>query len=264
MLCKPLGVRPINQAGSMNTDQSLYTGLLALFLAGLLLGSGLAMAQVERDEDDLPLLDLDTPLRLDFSGSWEKDFARSDTWEDELNRQLRIRQEQAAMQQAGIRSPASPRVSLGNLNLNGRSGSRANIVELAQLAEYISRQTTMEITQDRDQIRIERQGEAPLICSVDWGPMSTFSSAHGTEICGWDDQQLVFQITLPGDLSIQHRFTVAADGNQLRMVTSVSSRGSAPFNLIQAFNRFDAPDDLNCTVTVTRGRVCSQRTPLDQ
>lgn len=221
------------------------------------------LAQVERNEEDLPLLDLDRPLRLDFSGSWEKDFARSDTWEDELNRQLRIRQEQAAQQRAGVNTGVSPRVSLGNMNLSSRGSRRANIVELAQLAEYISRQNTMEITQDREHIRIERQGEAPLICSLDWGPMSTFSSAHGTEICGWDDQQLVFQISLPGNLLIEHRFTVAAEGNQLRMVTSVSSNGSTPFNLIQAFTRFDAADDLNCTITVSRGRVCSQVTPLD-
>ncbi|PCI75063.1 MAG: hypothetical protein COB20_13825, partial [SAR86 cluster bacterium] len=37
-------------------------------------------------QDSLPQLDLDLPLRLDFSGSWEKDFRRSDNWEDELSR----------------------------------------------------------------------------------------------------------------------------------------------------------------------------------
>ncbi len=33
-------------------------------------------------QDSLPQLDLDLPLRLDFSGSCEKDFRRSDNWED--------------------------------------------------------------------------------------------------------------------------------------------------------------------------------------
>jgi len=28
--------------------------------------------------EDLPVLNLDNPLRMDFSGSWEKDFRRSD------------------------------------------------------------------------------------------------------------------------------------------------------------------------------------------
>ena len=44
----------------------------------------LTLATVAWGQNDLPVLDLDRPLRLDFSGSWEKDFARSDKWEDEL------------------------------------------------------------------------------------------------------------------------------------------------------------------------------------
>ena len=229
----------------------------------LLLSGSLYAAQPPDVDAALPLLDLNAPMRLNFAGSWEKDFARSDRWQDELNRQLQLRQQQAAQQRAGISSSPAPRVAVGNLRLNtGRRGS--NLLQLAQLAEYINRQSTMEITQDRDAIRIERRGEAPLVCSLESGPMSTFSSPHGTEICGWEQQQLVFQITLPEELVIQHRFTVAADGNALRMVTSISSKGSAPFNLIQAFTRFEAgADNLNCVVTVSRGRVCSQRTPLE-
>jgi hypothetical protein len=49
-------------------------------------------------EEKLTILDLDKPLRLDFSGSWEKDFRRSDNWRDELNRTMRIRQEAAQRQ----------------------------------------------------------------------------------------------------------------------------------------------------------------------
>ena len=46
-------------------------------------------------------------------------------------------------------------------------------------------------------------------------------------------------------------------------MTSISHKGSAPFNLIQAFNRYDAgADNLNCVLTVTRGRMCSQLSPL--
>ncbi len=247
---------------SMNFQHTLMR--IRLGLVALLLVSQQLAAQAPRSEDELPLLDLDTPLRLNFAGSWEKDFARSDKWEDELNRVLQMRQEQAALQRAGVSGGTGPRVSLGNLNLGGSNRRAANLFELAQLAEYINRPSTMEITQDRNEIRIERRGEAPLVCSLEMGPMSTFSSAHGNEICGWDLQQLVFQITLPEDLVIQHRFSVASDGDELRMVTSVSSKGSTPFNLISAFNRFDAgPDNLNCVLTVSRGRVCSQITPLD-
>ncbi len=223
-----------------------------------------ANGQQDRDENDLPVLDFDRPLRLNFSGNWEKDFARSDQWEDELNRQLTLRQEQAALQQAGIRSGTGPSVSLGNLNVGRRSSRGASLIQMAQLAEYVNRQNTMRIIQDRDQVRIERDGEAPLICGIEDGAQNTFQSAHGDEICGWENQQLIFVISLPGNVVIQHRFSVDSNRESLRMVTSINSNGGTPFNLIQAFNRYDAPaDELNCIVTVSRGRVCSQVTPLE-
>ncbi len=234
-----------------------------LFSTIALLAS-LSSISVAQDTGDLPVLDLNKPLRLNFSGSWEKDFARSDKWEDELNRMMRIRQQQATQQRSGV-SPANrgPAVSIGNINVNRSRGRGASIVDLARLAEYISRQTTLQIIQDRNAVRIERKGEAPLICGLEDGPLETFSSAHGAEICGWDRQQLVFQITLPDDLVIRHRFSVSSDNAVLRMVTSISSKGSAPFNLIQAFNRYDAPaDQFNCVQTISRGRVCSQASNL--
>lgn len=236
--------------------------LLLLLLQGL---AAQTHAQQERDPDALPLLDLDRPMRLDFSGDWEKDFNRSDRWEDELSRMLQIRQERAASQRAGTTVRNLPRASLGNLNLNSLVPRGTNIVDLARLAEYVSRQTTMHIEQDRNEVRIERRGEAPLICTIEDGLNETFRSEHGNEFCGWDGQQLVFIISLPDELEISHRFDVAATRDELRMVTSISHKGSVPFNLIQAFNRYDAgTDNLNCVLTVTRGRVCSQTTPLDQ
>ena len=122
-------------------------------------------------QDSLPQLDLDLPLRLDFSGSWEKDFRRSDNWEDELTRTLRIRQESAIRQQSSpgsSRSRSTPPISIGNLNLPRSRGRGANIVDLARLAEYISRQSVLDIMQTRDEIRIERRGEAALICGVEY------------------------------------------------------------------------------------------------
>lgn len=214
---------------------------------------------------DLPVLDLNRPIRLDFSGSWEKDFRRSDNWEDELGRTLRVRQEAAARQRAGGAASLSsslPPISIGNLNLPRARGRGANIVDLARLAEYISRQSTMEITQTRDEIRIERRGEAALVCGLDYEVEETFANQHGVEVCGWDGQQLVFQIMLPGDLVIWHRFSVSADQQLLNLITGISSRGGESFDLIQAFNRYDAPsDEFDCAQTLSRGRVCSQAEP---
>ena len=231
-------------------------------IAGLL-GLSLWASGVVRAQDDLPLLDLNNPVRLNFSGSWEKDFARSDKWEEELTRMMGLRQERAVRQRSGIGTFSGPSVSLGNINLNSRRG-RANIVDLARLAEYISRQSTMDIIQDRNEVRIERRGEAPLICSTATGLTETFTGPHGSESCGWDRQQLLFEISLPENLFITHRFSVSADGTQLQMLTSVQSGGNIPFNLRQTFSRYDAPpDQFNCIQTISRGRVCSQRTPLE-
>ena len=143
-------------------------------------------------QDSLPQLDLDLPLRLDFSGSWEKDFRRSDNWEDELTRTLRIRQESAIRQQSSpgsSRSRSTPPISIGNLNLPRSRGRGANIVDLARLAEYISRQSVLDIVQTRDEIRIERRGEAALICGVEYERQQTFSSEHGVEVCAWDGHE---------------------------------------------------------------------------
>lgn len=213
-------------------------------------------------QDSLPQLDLNLPLRLDFSGAWEKDFRRSDNWEDELTRTLRIRQESAARQQSSPGSSSSrsaPPISIGNVNLPRSRGRGANIIDLARLAEYISRHSTMDITQTRDEIRIERSGEAALICGVEYELQQTFANEHGVEVCGWDGQQLVFQIMLPDDLIIMHRFTVSSNQLVLNLLTSVYSKGGEPFNLIQAFNKYEAPrDEFNCIQTLSRGQVCNQ------
>lgn len=217
-----------------------------------------AQIDARPDAEALPKLNLELPLRPIFAGSWERDFLRSDSWDTELERVLLIRQE--AMER--MRRQSSTDFALGQapsgLGDGGRRGG-ANVIDLAQLAEYISRQTTLTITQTRSEVRIEREGDASLICGVEDGAMPGFSSAHGSEICGWDRNQLVFQMRLPDDLLIMHRFSVSSDGQLLSMVISVSSRGGEPFNLRQSFNRYSAPaDEFDCELTISRGRVCNQ------
>lgn len=258
-LCQAQTLAPaINSASSQTSSQRVFEISPQ--------SSAESFAEIDEQEplDDLPVLDLDTPIRMNFSGNWEKDFARSDNWEEELSRRMNIRQENAAAQRAGVGLSGGPSVSLGNVNLNSPRRREANLFVLARLAEYINRNSTMEIFQNRQEIRIERRGEAPLVCGMETATTQTFSSQHGAEICGWDRQQLVFEIALPDGLYIIHRFSVASDSQTLRMITSISSNGSVPFNLVQSYNKYQAsPDEYNCIQTVTRGRVCSQRTPLN-
>ncbi|PCI75793.1 MAG: hypothetical protein COB20_12045, partial [SAR86 cluster bacterium] len=171
-------------------------------------------------------------------------------------------QESVARQQSSpgsSRIRSAPPISVGNVNLPRSRGRGANIVDLARLAEYISRQSTLDIVQTRDEIRIERNGEAALICGVEYELKQTFANEHGVEVCGWDGQQLVFQIMLPDDLIIMHRFTVSSNQLVLNLLTSIYSKGGEPFNLIQAFNKYETPrDEFNCIQTLSRGQVCNQ------
>ncbi|MDC3339798.1 hypothetical protein OAV89_00160 [bacterium] len=212
-------------------------------------------------EEKLTVLDLNKPLRLDFSGSWEKDFRRSDNWRDELNRKMRMRQEAAQRQtsQSPRRNVVQPPISVGSINLPRSSGSTASVVELARLAEYVSRQTTLNITQTLDEIRITRRNDSTLVCGLGYEVIQTFANEFGVEACGWDQQQLVFQTTLPGELSIVHRFNVSSNRKELNLIITINSRNRESFSLVQAFTRYDAPaPDIQCDQTLSRGRVCSR------
>ena len=220
---------------SFVTGPLLFITHALLFLLVTLVWSASLLAA------DLPVLDLDKPIRPNFSGSWEKDFRRSDDWETELNRTIQQIQREAEL----LSRQSSGGRSSGNLR-SGRRG-RSNVVDLARLAEFISRQSTITITQNNNEVRIEREGDAALICGLGEEIMESFSSKHGTEICGWEQRQLVFQISLTDSVTILHRFTVSSNNQSLNLVTSISSGNSTPFNLIQVFQRYDAPpDEFNC------------------
>lgn len=190
--------------------------------------------------------------RPNFAGAWEKDFNRSDSWEKELTRQLDQMRRDAAR---GRSDPGgAPLVNYGS----GRGG--ASIIDLAQLAGYVNRQTIMRVYQSLDEIKVEKEGDADLICSTATNSTRSFDSEFGNEVCGWDGQQLVFRISLPEGVEILHRFSVSDDREWLNMATSVSNGRSTPFTLIQFFRRYEAPgEDFSCIKTITRGNSCSLR-----
>lgn len=229
--------------------RTLHCGfpVLALLLAGMPAALHAADEPVLRDP---AVSGSDIPLRPLFAGSWQKDFARSDKWEEEVQRIIDQLNREMQRQQGR-----------GDAGAVGMSGSRrgvGNLVAHARLAEMITRQTTMRIIQAGDEVRIERQGDAALVCSTLAEIENTFSSAHGSELCGWDRLQLVFQIMLAEGVLIEHRFSVDPSGEELSMLTSVSSRGSTPFNLMSFYTRYEAPEDgINCVQTLSRGLVCS-------
>lgn len=199
--------------------------------------------------DNLP------PYRPDFTGSWEKDFQRSDRWDEELTRQieqiLQAQQSQSGNPQGNLLRPT---LQLGNVP----RGRPAELVDLARLAELISRQNVIDIIQTKEEVVVRRQGDAALICGTRQDVMQSFTSPYGNEVCGWEREQLVFRISLPEGVDILHRFSVSPDAQWMNLLTSISRRGSTPFNLIQVYRRFELPPDAyNCVQTLSRGRVCS-------
>ncbi len=192
----------------------------------------------------------DLPPRPDFSGQWEKSYARSDHWELELRRAIQEVHQQAQLRQS--RGDGHP-MAISQARRQARA-----LLAKGRLAEMLTRPEALEIVQEDAQIRIERQGDAPLVCGTREDRQTVFDTVHGSETCHWVRDHLVFEIGLAEGVTIHHRFIVDDAGEQLRMDTRVSSRHSRPFELRQFYMRHDEPrGQLTCVQTLTQGRVCS-------
>jgi hypothetical protein len=189
---------------------------------------------------------VDAHLPVDYSGSWQRNYARDDEVVSVLN-QLYYELARASTDPYG-----APAVSQ-------RDGEA--LLALAQLTELITRFDTMTIVQNDFEIRVERKDDFSLMCRFQDGSSQTVESAAGNEICGWDRGDLVSQLSLADGLQIVNRFTISEDGDELRIVTTVSSSSSrVPFTLRRFYHKFDQPkSDFHCIETLTMKRVCSTK-----
>ncbi|MCC5887098.1 MAG: hypothetical protein JJT88_11755 [Gammaproteobacteria bacterium] len=195
-----------------------------------------------------------TILRPNFTGHWEQDYARSDRWDDELYRTVNELQREALLRHQ--RGDGGPWV-LGNARRQARS-----VMAKARLADMVTGQGAFEIVQTREQVRIERAGDAPLICSTITDRQETFDSVHGRESCAWERQQLLFEVVLPEGVTIEHRFSLDPGGDAMSVLTRVSSRDAPPFALRQFYQRYDkSTASFRCVQTLSRGQVCSTEDP---
>ncbi len=194
---------------------------------------------------------------VDFSGAWEVDYSKSETVYDaydsmmrELRRQIERRQ--SMNQGRGGISSGAPIAAAGD-----------DIYALARLAEVITDIQLMDIEQRDQDITIKREGSFALYCEFSGEELYTQSNAMGSEVCGWDGHQLVFQIFLPDGITIFHRFTLGPRGERINVATTVrSSRVSYPFSVDRVFNRYDPNSTgIRCKQTLTRGRVCTTEAP---
>lgn len=195
------------------------------------------------------MMRVDGGMPVDLSGSWERDYVRS----DEVNAALREAYYQLA------RTAADQQYSRNQGMVQPAPKDVAALQALARLAEMITRPDVLTISQNDHEIQIDRKDDFAMLCAFYNGMAKGTESVYGTEICGWDGRQLVSHLVLPDGLQVTHRFTISADRSQLRVITTVSSSTSRmPFTLRRFYTRFERPSpDYNCIETLSMKRVCS-------
>jgi hypothetical protein len=194
-----------------------------------------------------PTIDISGPsysggMPADLSGSWERDYSRSDDIEGVLNRTL-------------LRT-YRPHPETG---YPVQSQDTSKVVALARLAELITRPDVLTITQDEFEIKISRKDDFTMLCEFYEGYAKRTESEFGAEVCSWNGHQLVSYLVLPDGLLVSHRFTVATNGMSLHVATTISSNATrVPFTINRVYMKFEPPEsDFNCVETLSMNRVCS-------
>ena len=116
---------------------------------------------------------VDAELPVDYSGSWQRNYAR----DDEVGR---------ALQQAYYELARTTPDRYDNAMVGPTQQDADAVVALARLAELITRSDLLTITQDNREIRVEREDDFSLVCRFRDGMSETVTNAAGTEVCGWD------------------------------------------------------------------------------
>ena len=207
-------------------------------------------------EPELPAGQAGAPV--DFSGAWEMDYSQSDNIRDRYDMMIRELQRQAERRARGGMAQSNSSVSLGGV------GGGESLYALARMAEMITDVQLLDIDQDDLEISVKREGSFALDCEFHGGRLHTHETASGSELCGWDGHQLVFQVALPEGLRIVHRMTLGPEGQRLNIATTVQSQQVAyPFTVNRVYNRYDPESSgIRCKQTLTRGRVCTTEREL--
>jgi hypothetical protein len=192
---------------------------------------------------------IDTSIRsysggmpADLSGSWERDYSRSDDIQGILNSTLR--RMYRPHPDTGYPVP---------------SQDSSKVVAMARFVDLITRPDVLTITQDQYEIKIARKDDFTMLCEFYEGYAKRTESEFGAEVCSWNGNQLVSHLVLPDGLLVSHRFTVAANGMSLQVSTTISSSASrVPFTVNRVYMKFEPPESgFNCIQTLSMKRVCS-------
>jgi len=201
---------------------------------------------------DSESLSYEGAMPVNLGGSWERDYSRGSDVNYELRR-LYNQMSRAAQQRAA--TGGYP----GNIDVGMSAKDASSLQALALLADEITRLDVLTISQNDYEISVERKDDFDMLCEFYGGTAKGTGSVYGTEVCGWDQDQLVSYLSLPDGLTVIHRFTISSDGNYLRIVTTVASTTSrTPFTLSRFYRKFEpTKSDFNCVETLSMKRVCS-------
>lgn len=184
-----------------------------------------------------------------FAGHWEKNYQASDNFNSRF--QLYIADIQRRMTRADLEQ--APFAVNGGLNADAING-------LARFTEEITRMPLLEIKQDDTLINVERETDFNLRCKFTDPQAMQSRNAFGAEACGWNQDRLVFRMTLSGGLHITHQLALSRDGSQLNLTTTLSTdQVNTPLIVSNYYTRFESQEDkFDCQQTLTRNKVCTQ------
>lgn len=203
--------------------------------------------------------------RVDFSGHWELDYSLKDGVQERLeNNFYRLRKE--AERQGGASVRADGRLSVGTGGGRGLSARAETVLAMAQFVDEVSRIVVMSVDQTYNAIHIEREETFSLDCEYGEEKPQTFDNNFGQERCGWDGDELVFQLSLPEGLTLLHRFSLLSTGEHMKVTTTLYyDKAAEPFSLSRAYRRFEGvPNPYQCVQTLTKGKVCTKRSAPDE
>jgi len=221
------------------------------FLPGLLCGLMCGLLVACATEEATRISEEVSYEVVDMSGNWEKDYQLSDDFDTEFN--LFIFDIQRRLNPQSDNLNRSPSLSVGQA-----SGSRETIIGLARFTEEITRMPLLQIEQDRSRMRIDREDDFSLLCEFFNEQTAITKTPFGSEECGWNGEQLLFQLILDDGLIIFYQITLSPNGQQLNITTTVSSASvSTPMTISNYYRRYDIPEnEFDCILTLTRNNVC--------
>lgn len=198
----------------------------------------------------------DNARAVNFTGSWELDYAQSDNVQEKVNSLAReLNREAERLARGGVaQGPVGGALVTGAGMYDGEA-----IIGMVRMADLVTQSPLLTIEQGANDIRVRREGDFDLTCDFYPGELHKVETPFGVESCGWKQHQLVFKLLLPDGLYIQHVMTLGAAGQKLQIATTVATgQVSFPFTLNRVYNRFEPGDSgYKCEVTLTRGTVCT-------